>query len=83
MDICRWRLSIGLWYCHQKKFTTESILQRIITKIVQGCVESQLSEQKSGDESGCYLTFFPVCFLLLLLILSGDVELNPGPKTSL
>ena len=83
MDICQLRVNTGLWYCHQIKFTTKKSLEGIVTNIVQGYVESQWSEQESGDESGFYLAFFPACFLLLLLILSGDVELNPGPKISM
>ena len=35
----------------------------------------------SGDEGGGNLTFSLVLFLLLLLVLLGDIELNPGPKT--
>ena len=40
---------------------------------------TQLSVQWSGGGSGCICCL--VVFLLLLLILSGDIELNPGPKT--
>ena len=32
------------------------------------------------DEGGGNLIISLVLFLLLLLILSGDIELNPGPK---
>ena len=44
-------------------------------------MESQLSEGGPRDESDCYLTFSLASFLVLLLILSGDIELNPGPET--
>ena len=76
IDASQWRVSIGLWYCHQisnntKKGTTTDIIQ---------WVESIWS-RGSGDEDGSNFTFSLVLFLLLLLILSGDIELNPGPKT--
>ena len=74
MDISQWRASIGLWYCHQIPYTTK---KGTITDI-SGWVESIWSG-RSGDEGGGNLTFFLVLFLLLL-ILSGDIELNPGPR---
>ena len=75
IDISQWRATIGLWYCHQIPYTTKKTLS---TTDTPGCIKSLLL---SGDEGGGTLIFSLVLFLLLLLILSGDVELNPGPKT--
>ena len=75
IDIGQWRVCIGLWACHRISHSTYS------------------KETSSIDNSGSIidgitvvrrvrdLTFSLGLFLLLLLILSGDVELNPGPKT--
>ena len=73
IDISQWRASIGLWYCHQIPYTTK----KETTTDILGWVESPWS----GDEGGGNLTFSLALFVLLLLILSGDIELNPGPKT--
>ena len=44
-------------------------------------MESQWFERGLEDEIGDYLTFSLAFFLLcMLLILSGDIELNPGPE---
>ena len=67
IDISQWRVSIGLWYCHQIPYTTK----KGTTTDISGWVESLWS----GDEGGGNLTFSLVLFLLLLLILSGDIEL--------
>ena len=75
IDTTQWRASIGLWYCHQISYTTK---KGTTTDDISGWVESLWS----GDEDGGNLTFSVVLFLLLLLILSGDIELNPGPKNS-
>ena len=72
IDTTQWRVSIGLWYCHQIPHTTK----KRTTTDISGWVESLWSR----DEGGGNLTFSLVLFLLLL-ILSGDIELNPGPKT--
>ena len=70
IDICQWRVSIGLWYSHQLSYSTIRN-----TNSTNGTVHSQ-SVVESGKS-----TFPAVVFVLLLLILSGDIELNPGPKT--
>ena len=70
IDICQWRVSIGLWYSHQVSYSTIRN-----TNSTNGTVHSQ-SVVESGKS-----TFPAVVFVLLLLILSGDIELNPGPKT--
>ena len=75
IDINQWRVGIGLWYCHQIPYTTK----RGTTTNISGCVESLWFGGSRNEGSG-NLTFSLVLFLLLL-ILSGDIELNPGPKT--
>ena len=67
IDILQWRSSIGSWYCQNVKGTSNCT--------APGWVEPVWFRDQEVDN----LTFFLV-FLLLLLILSGDVELNPGPK---
>ena len=74
IDISQWRACIGLWYCHQIPYTTK----KTPTTDIPGWIKSLLM---SGDEGGGTLIYSLVLFLLLLLILSGDIELNPGPKT--
>ena len=71
IDVVQWRVSIGLWCCHQiahaaKKGTT---------------IDISLWSRNSEDEGtgGDKLIF--LFLFLLLLILSADIELNPGPKT--
>ena len=74
IDISQWRVSVGLWYCHQIPYTAKN---GSATTDISRWVESLWS----GDEGGGNLTFPLVLFLLFLLILSGDIELNPGPIT--
>ena len=67
IDIFQLRSSVGSWYWQNIKLTTNcTTLER---------VESLWFRDQEADN----LTFFLV-FLLLLLTMSGDVELNPGPK---
>ena len=77
IDIHQWRPSIGLWYCHHIPYTSKKTLSTTDTP------EYVKLLLMSGDEGGGIrnLTFSLVLFILLLLILSGDIELNPGPKT--
>ena len=76
IDTTQWRVCIGLWYCHQIPCTTKKGITTDNLEWVQS-----LWSGESGDEGGGNLTFSLFLFLLLLLILSGDIELNPGPKT--
>ena len=78
IDICQWRASIGSWYCRQLSYRTH-------------CTKKSHTSDVTTDNSRIDgvsrvrwirgLTFSLVCGLLLLLILSGDVEPNPGPIT--
>ena len=72
IDTTQWRASIGLWYCHQISYTTK----KGTTTDISGWVESLWS----GDEGGGNLTFSLVLFYLLL-ILSGDIELEIKKET--
>ena len=47
----------------------------------QRLMKSDWSEGGPRYKGGGYLTFSLASFLLLLLILSGDIELNPGPQS--
>ena len=75
IDITQWRAAIGLWYCHQIPYTSKTTHS---TTDTPGWFKLLLTP---GDEGGSSLIFSLALFLILLLILSGDVELNPGPKT--
>ena len=77
IDISQWRINIGLWHCYQIPAATKKSLPYGTT--VDTWVESLWSRELGNDGSD-NLTFSLVLFFLLLLILSGDVELNPGPK---
>ena len=78
IDLSQWRLNIGIWYCYQIPAATKKSLPH--GSAVDTWVES-LWLRELGNDGGDNLTFSLVLFFLLLLILSGDVELNPGPKT--
>ena len=70
VDIAQWRASIGSWYRQNIKGTANCI--------APGWIESLWL----GDDRSSNLAFFLV-FLLFLLIMFGDVELNLGPKTGI
>ena len=76
INISQWRVCIGSWYCRQIPHT----MKKGTTTDISGWVES-LWSGGSGDEGGGSLTLCLVLFILLFLILSGDIELNPGPRT--
>ena len=74
IDICQWRASIGLWCLRQMPYNKE-------TNSCNGRKESLHSRTSSARYHGCNMVLSIVVFLSFLLILSGDVELNPGPRT--
>ena len=79
IDVSQWRCSIGLWCCHKIPYITKNATNGINTL---GWVESlYIWLRGPRDEGHVHMTLSVVLFLLLLLILSGDIELNPGPKT--
>ena len=74
IEISQWRASIGLWACRQISYSTH-FKETLNSKSNSG-IDGVIIVRKIKD-----LTFSLGVFLSLLLILSGDVELNPGPKT--
>lgn len=76
IDTSQWRASIGSWYCHQIPYTAR---KGIIAEF-PGQVDSLWSGGSRYECSDDFI-FFLFLFLLLALVLSGDIELNPGPRT--
>ena len=74
IDVNQWRVCIGLWACHQISYSTHS--KETPNTESSSRIDGVTIIRKIKD-----LTFSLGVFLSLLLILSGDVELNPGPKT--
>ena len=74
IDISQWRANIGLWACCHISCCTHS--KKTANTETRIWIDGLTMVRKIKD-----LTFSLGAFLLLLLILSGDVELNPGPKT--
>ena len=73
IDLTQWRARIGSW-CSCRIPSKHATGAPISTKMTES-----LGVVESGDEN-CRKILL-VVFLVLLLILSGDIELNPGPKT--
>ena len=74
IDTIQWRLSIGLWACHQTSYSSH-------TKGTPNTESSSRIDGVTMIRKIKDVTFSLGVFLSLLLILSGDVELNPGPET--
>ena len=68
IDTTQWRARIGSWYSC-----------RISSKHATGSKLTESLGVIGGEDGGNDIVLF--VFLVLLLILSGDIELNPGPKT--
>ena len=65
IDISQWRTSIGLWYHSTQRTSTNGGLL--------------WSERSLDVDDGYLATLSLILFISLLLILAGDIELNPGP----
>ena len=66
IDVCQWRASIGVWFCHQ---------------IVRACGSAKAKTSSTTSSVRNHRTIAVAISLFLLLALSGDVELNPGPQS--
>ena len=73
IDISQWRARIGLWYCRKNSLWETST---DTTPVLSG-------EGFPRNRVGSHNVMSSLVLFLLLLILSGDIELNPGPKTGI
>ena len=74
IEISQWRASIGLWACCQISYSIHS--KENPNTESSNKIHGVTIIKKTKD-----FTFSLGIFVLFLLILSGDIELNPGPKT--
>ena len=74
IDITQWRVSVVLWACRQMSCSTHS-------KDTQNTESSSSIGGVTIIRKIKDIAFSLGVFLSFLLILSGGVELNPGPKT--
>ena len=76
IDVSQWRATIGLWACHQISYSSGPNKDISSTDSSGSSINGFTVVRRIRD-----LTFSLALFFLLLIIISGDVELNPGPKT--
>lgn len=76
IDVCQWRASIGLWACHQISYSSAHTKDTPSPDNSGSRINGVIVVRRIRD-----LTFSLALLLLLLIIISGDVEVNPGPKT--
>ena len=76
IDVSQWRVTIGLWVCHQISYGSGPNKDTPSTDSSGSSINGFTLVRRIRDLTSFFLVLF-----LLLLILSGDVELNPGPKT--
>uniref|UniRef100_A0A1X7T538 Uncharacterized protein n=1 Tax=Amphimedon queenslandica TaxID=400682 RepID=A0A1X7T538_AMPQE len=77
IDLCQWRARIGSWNCsHHLPVQSNDFRSRATGNTF--CGTSRVSAGNTAQEKGPRLVLSLFC-LLILLFISGDVELNPGP----
>ena len=84
IDLVQWRVCTGMWHCHSLRFKSRYIQQ---TQPLQS--KHFLCQTKHLELCMCFLTallshtsvllYTLTACIFLQLILSGDVEQNPGP----
>ena len=74
IDVHQWRVTVGLWSCRFLPHLTKRSPHGVTTNT--NCVNSLCL--KLIIIGGNLISL--IMFLFLVLILSGDVEVNPGPK---
>lgn len=86
IDLCQWKVSIGVWNCckplcllgRSTTISSGSSVQPYKNKI--SYEEQETSFKLKGEGKGRpILLVFIIRLIISLIILSGDVETNPGP----
>ena len=87
IDLVQWRVCIGMWCCHLHPFKRKSSRYNQQTRPLQ--TKDCFCETKHSELCMCFLTallshtsvllYTITAHIFLQLILSGDVEQNPGP----
>ena len=87
IDLVQWRVCIGMWCGHPLRFKRKSSRYNQQTRPLLS--KHFLSQTKHLQLCMCFLTallnhtsvllYTLTAYILLQLILSGDVEQNPGP----
>lgn len=72
IDLCQWRTSIGAWNSRHFYYSKIKIQE------VHGVNRRSRNGSLNKNSPNLKLLGFILC--LYVLILSGDVELNPGPQ---
>lgn len=70
IDVCQWRATIGHWSCHNVHSSSSYSNQ---------CCSSTFQWSWRIVPNLTFTFTLPVSILFLLRLLSGDIELNPGP----
>ena len=82
IDLTQWRVCIGMWCCRLKPFKMKSNHnQRTQQQWINDCLGETNTLQSCYSllsHTSVLLYTLTVC-IFLQLILSGDVEKNPGP----
>ena len=88
IDIIQWRVSIGSWHCcTSSNHTIKLITTRKLTTVVPTSQDDSVNDSRNVKPSPQEIQNIPSAItlarriVLLLLLMSGDVEVNPGPKT--
>ena len=78
IDLCQWRIRIGLWNCcwRQSCGASKATAAAAGCKGARGGQSGAALHSRSSRPS---LILSIACILSLLLIVSGNVERNPGP----
>ena len=86
IDLAQWRVCIGMWCCHLKPKRKSSYNQQTKPQWTENCLYETNTLQLcmyvrqllNHSHVSVLLYTLTVC-IFLQLILSGDVEKNPGP----
>ena len=78
IDLCQWRARIGSWNCSHQWTQPSACTNFFINTGSNYCGTGIASAGDTAQEKGPRLVLSIFC-LLILLFISGDVELNPGP----